>query len=115
MSSEAPLNCSVVGSTVVPHFLEERDHPWLRSLLEERERFVGRPQRELDARLRAPLPCEAPPGKKRLAIHALAGLAGSQRHGAVPPRQARSLVFREAARTPGPPRRSSLGWPLRSA
>ena len=37
------LNCRVAGSAVVPHFLAEHDHFWLRSLLEEYERFVGRP------------------------------------------------------------------------
>ena len=56
------LNYSVVGRTLVPHFLGEHDHPWLRVLLEEHERFVGQPQRELDARLREPLPCESPRG-----------------------------------------------------
>jgi predicted nuclease of restriction endonuclease-like RecB superfamily len=86
---------------VVPRFLEEHDHPWLRSLLDERERFVGRLQRELDARFREPLPSEGRPGKKGLAIHVLARLGRSQRDAAAPPRQARALVFGEAARTPG--------------
>jgi hypothetical protein len=52
---------------MVPHFLAAHDHPWLRCLLEEHERFVGRPHRELDARLRDPLPYESPPGKLKLA------------------------------------------------
>jgi len=98
---DARLNCSVVGDAVVPRFLEEHDHPWLRSLLDERERFVGRLQRELDARFREPLPSEGRPGKKGLAIHVLARLGRSQRDAAAPPRQARALVFGEAARTPG--------------
>src|SRR5437899_972075 len=34
---------SVTGTRVVPHFLAEHDHPWLRCLLEEHERFIGRP------------------------------------------------------------------------
>ena len=46
------LSYSVAGTVVVPHFLGEHDHPWLRTLLEEHERFIGRPQRELDGRLR---------------------------------------------------------------
>jgi hypothetical protein len=88
---------------VVPHFLGEQDHPWLRSLLEEYERFIGKPQRELEARLREPLPCESPPRKLRLAIQVLGRLRPSHRKTAVPPRRARALVFGEAARTPAPP------------
>jgi predicted nuclease of restriction endonuclease-like RecB superfamily len=100
---DALLNYSVVGDTVVPHFLGEHDHPWLRVLLEEHERFVGRPQRELDARLREPLPCESPPRKRKQATHVLARLRQSHRKAAVPPRRARALVFGEAARTPDRP------------
>ena len=99
MLPDALLNYSVVGNTVVPHFLGEHDHPWLRVLLEEHERFVGRPQRELDARLREPLPCESPPRKLRQATHVLTRLRQSQGQAAVPPRRARALVFGEAART----------------
>jgi hypothetical protein len=97
------LSYSVAGAVVVPHFLGEHDHPWLRSLLEEHERFIGRPQRELDARLREPLPGESPPGKRRLAIQVLAKLRTSLRQTSVPSRRARALVFGEAARTLAPP------------
>jgi predicted nuclease of restriction endonuclease-like RecB superfamily len=100
---DALLNYSVVGDLIVPHFLDEHDHPWLRALLDEHERFVGRPERELDARLRAPLPCESPPRKRKQATQVLARLRQSHREAAVPPRRARALVFAEAARTPGPP------------
>lgn len=88
---------------MVPHFLGERDHPWLRALLEEHERFIGKPQRALEARLREPLPCESPPRKLRLAIQVLGRLRPSQRKTAVAPRRARALVFGEAARAPAPP------------
>lgn len=88
---------------MVPHFLGEHDHPWLRSLLEEHERFIGRPQHELDTRLREPLPCESPPGKLKLAIQVLARLRrGHRTASVVPPRRARSLVFVEAARALDP-------------
>lgn len=98
------LNYRVAGAIVVPHFLGEHDHPWLRALLEEHERFVGRPQRELDARLREPLPCESPPNKLRLAIQVLARLRRGRRNtAAVSPRRVRALVFLEAARAPAPP------------
>jgi len=99
---DAPLSYRLVGSTVVPRFLVEADYPWLRTLLDERERFVGRPQREVDARLREPLMAEGPAGKKQLAVRVLAQLARSMRDAAVPPRQARRLVFGEAVRTASP-------------
>jgi predicted nuclease of restriction endonuclease-like RecB superfamily len=93
------VSYSVAGPLVVPHFLGEHDHPWLRALLEEHERFIGRSQRDLDARLHEPLPSESPPGKLKLAIHVLARLRRSHRSAAVvPPRRARALVFMEAAR-----------------
>ncbi len=93
------VSYSTAGTVVVPHFLLEHDHPWLRSLLEEHERFIGRPQRELDTRLREPLPCESPPAKLKLAVQVLARLRRGHRNAAVvPPRRARSLVFAEAAR-----------------
>jgi predicted nuclease of restriction endonuclease-like RecB superfamily len=92
---------SVTASRMVPHFLAEHDHPWLRCLLEEHERFIGRPRRDLDARLRDPLPCESPPGKLKLAIEVLTRLGRGRRNAAVvPPKRARALVFVEAARTP---------------
>jgi predicted nuclease of restriction endonuclease-like RecB superfamily len=98
------LSYSVVGTLVVPHFLGEHDHPWLQALLEEHDRFIGRPQRELEARLREPLPCQSPPNKLRLAIQVLARLRRGQGNTAmVPPRRARALVFAEAARAAAPP------------
>jgi predicted nuclease of restriction endonuclease-like RecB superfamily len=93
----------VAGAQVVPHFLGKHDQPWLRVLLEEHERFVGKPQRELEARLREPLPCESPPRKLRLALQVLGRLRPSHRNTAVPPQRARALVFVEAARTQAPP------------
>jgi hypothetical protein len=97
---DGPLSYSVVGRQVVPQFLGEHDHPWLRTLLEEHERFTGRPRRELEARLREPLPCEAPPRKLALAAQVMDRLQRSQPSAAVPPRLARTLVF---VRLPGRP------------
>jgi uncharacterized protein len=97
------LSYSVAGTVVIPHYLGEHDHPWLRVLLEEHERFIGRPQRELEVRLREPLPCESPPRKLRLAIQVLGRLRPRNRKSAVPPRRAREHVFGEAARTSAPP------------
>ena len=103
MLPDALLSYSVVGHLVVPRFLGEHDHPWLRALLEEHERFIGRPQRELEAHLREPLSCESPPTKLKQAIQVLARLRrGRDRRAVVPPRRARALVFAEAARTEQP-------------
>ena len=94
-------NCSVARALVVPHFLGEQDHPWLRSLLEEHERFIGRPQRDLEARLREPLSYESPPEKVKLAVDVLKRLQRNDRaSGVVPPKRARAMVFVEAARAP---------------
>jgi hypothetical protein len=98
LSFDVPLSYRLVGNTVVPRFLGEADHLWLRTLLDEHERFIGRPQRELDARLQQPLTPEGPAGKKQLAVRVLARLGRTAHDAAVPPRQARRLVFQEAAR-----------------
>ena len=97
------LSYSVAGSIVVPHFLGPQDHPWLRVLLEEHERFVGRAQRDLVARWREPLPCECPPVKLRLAAQVLSRLQRNHRiPSPVPPRQARALGFESAVRAQAP-------------
>jgi len=96
---EALLPCSIQGDVVLPHFLGEHDHVWLRVLLEEYARFVGRRQRELDEHLREPLPCASPAAKCRSAIHVLTRHWGSRRVATIPPRRARATVFVEAARS----------------
>jgi predicted nuclease of restriction endonuclease-like RecB superfamily len=102
--SDGLVSSSPAGPLVLPQFLGEHDHPWLHVLLEEHERFIGRPQRELDARLREPLPCASPPAKLRLAVQVLARLQRSRRpRSAVPPRRARELVFQAAARADSAP------------
>src|SRR5712691_3661774 len=93
------LRFSVHGDEVVPHFLLENDLPWLRALVDERERFVGRRMCELVERLREPLPCASPAGKRTLASHVLLRLRGIQRRSAVPARVARAKLFGEAARS----------------
>ena len=99
MLPEALLPCSIQGNVVLPHFLGEHDHVWLRVLLEEYARFVGRRQRELDEHLRQPLPCASPAAKRRIAIHVLTRHWGSRRPATIPPRRARATVFAEAARS----------------
>ena len=105
MLPEALLPCSIQGNVVLPHFLAEHDHVWLRVLLEEYARFVGRRQRELDEHLREPLPCASPAVKRRIAIHVLTRHWGSRRAATIPPRRARATVLprrRVRGRNPRP-------------
>jgi len=97
---EALLTVSHRDGMIVPHFLGAHDHPWLRSLLDEHARFRGRSRRELDERLRERLPCAAPAGKLRLALHVLRRLWPTDRPRGFPaPRLLRTAVFGEAARS----------------
>jgi uncharacterized protein len=94
---ECLLRHSVQRGVIVPHFLGENDHPWLRVLLDEVERYVGHPQRELEERLRDPAPRDGPPGKRALAVHVLRRLWGSRQQAPVPPKHARAALFGAAA------------------
>jgi hypothetical protein len=54
------------GAVVCPRYLDASDEPWLTALIQEYHRFAGKRRRELDARLREPLPVQAPrPGLQR--------------------------------------------------
>jgi len=99
--------CEVRGSEVIPHFLGDHDHPWLRVLIDEFHRFAGRPRRELDHRLQEPLPCKSPPGKRALAAHTLSRLCRERQHAPVKPRDARRALFRAGRKYQG---RSDVAW-----
>jgi predicted nuclease of restriction endonuclease-like RecB superfamily len=94
------LSTRVVGGTIVPHYLTERDHPWLHAVLDEYARFVGRKSTEFLDRMREPLPVAAPRAKLRVVCHLLEALARDPTSAAVPPREARWLAFRAAATRP---------------
>ena len=97
------LSCEFRGPAAIPRFLGEADRPWVRTLIDECERFSGRPVRELEARLRDPAP-GAPDDKRRLVAHLLLGLARSHLKSALPPREARAALFTTAGRFSGDPR-----------
>ena len=82
---------------VLPAFLDARDVPWLRVLVEEVDRFRARPARELLERLRQPLPCATPPFKLRAAIAVMLRLWKSELCAKVPPERARESLFCAAA------------------
>ena len=58
-----------------------------------------RPIYELEARLREPLPCASPEGKRRLAAHLIMRLFPAKVVAAVPPRDSRAALFGAAARS----------------
>ncbi len=94
------LSTRTDGESIVPHYLTERDHPWLRAVLDEHARFVGRRRSELSERMREPLPVRAPRAKLRVVSHLLDALGRDHTATAVPPREARWSTFRAATRRP---------------
>lgn len=98
---ERLISFSTRGDGVAPHFLGDHDRPWLRVLLEEAHRFVGRRRSDLEEHLAGELPCASPAAKRRIAAFVLRRLWGDRRGGGVAPRRVREAVFGEAARAPG--------------
>jgi len=89
---------------VLPDFLGPHDHPWLRALLDEFERFAGRPERALQDRLKEPLRRRSPVGRRRMAIHLLfSRCRATKRSSRAPhsPRRVRAAVFAESVRSSG--------------
>jgi len=87
----------IQGDAIVPAFLGTADLPWVRALIDERARFVGRPRRELAARLREPLPVASPPRRRALVAHVLDRLAQPRRRDGTSARDLRAEVFTAAA------------------
>jgi uncharacterized protein len=106
--AEKLIPARIERGTVLPFFLTARDHPWLGILMEEIDRFRGRPRRELAERLRAPLPCAAPFLKSRAAAAVLLRLWKAVEDAPVDPVLARESVFQAAAARPGAARESVL-------
>lgn len=86
--------------TISPAYLGEADHPWLRALLDERQRFVGRKRRDWKVRSSEPLPVEAPRAKLATALVVLDRLSQDRAAGGLPARKIRAVVFAESAREP---------------
>jgi hypothetical protein len=93
------LRFSVRGDAIVPHYLDERDHVWLRALVDEYERFVGRPRRALAERLRERIAGGGPAGKRALAIQVLDRVYGARTEAAASPVAVRAAVFAAAVRS----------------
>jgi uncharacterized protein len=95
----ARLSTQVGSDQLVLHYLTEKDHPWLRALIDEYERGVGSKQSDLLARLKEPLTTPAPKAKQRLAVAVLQRLTDARAKACVPPREARWLAFTAAAQS----------------
>jgi uncharacterized protein len=78
-------------------YLGPGDQVWLRALIEEFDRFAGRPERELRQRLAEPLPLPSPLLQRRAATAVLSRLWRSQVQAPLPPREIRRAVFDEMA------------------
>lgn len=86
------------GTELVPRWFGERDHGWLRALLDEHARHVGQRRAELAQRLSEPLSVRAPKAKLDLAVTVLDGLSRTRVVSSVKPRAVRAAVFGAAAR-----------------
>ena len=86
---------------VVPDYLGPHDYPWLRALLDEYDRFAGKPQRELERRLREPLTPAVPVFRLRRAVRVLDRASREQARPAVKPSTVREAAFTAAASRPG--------------
>ncbi len=96
------LSTRAEGDRIVPRYLTERDHPWLRALLDEYCRFEGQRRSDLAARLQEPLPSAAPKAKLRVAARVLDAMAKDRATSALPPAEARWRVFRAATTSEEP-------------
>jgi predicted nuclease of restriction endonuclease-like RecB superfamily len=103
---EAVIPARVDRGRILPAFLDERDQPWLHVLIDEVDRFRGRPLRELQQRLREPLPCATPHFKSRAAVRLLLRLGSAEITSEVSPAAAREKLFVEAAVQTDTPRGS---------
>jgi predicted nuclease of restriction endonuclease-like RecB superfamily len=85
-----------------PVFLDERDRPWLAVIIDEVNRFCGRPLHELQQCLREPWPCATPVFKVRAALHVLLRRWSAQLAADVTPSEAREALFLAAAEADKP-------------
>ncbi len=86
---------------ISPAYLNVADYPWLRALLDERERFVGKKRREWTERISEPLPIDPPRTKLTVALRVLDRLSQDQASSPLAPREIRAALFREAAKGEG--------------
>ena len=98
----ARLSSQLGGNQLVLHYLTEKDHAWLRALIDEYERGIGSKRSELFTRLKEPLATPAPRAKQRWAVEVLQRLTEGRAKAAIPPRDARWATFAAAATATAP-------------
>lgn len=86
-----------VEGQLLPRYLREPDHLWLRELLLAYERFVGRRRRHLDEHLHAPLPVPVGRHRLRLARRVLDRSWSTVAPAGLPPQEVRAAIFSAAA------------------
>lgn len=86
-----------------PQFLDGRDEPWVRSIINEYRRFEGKPSREWRQRLREPLPYYCPPAKLRYLVKAIDAIfAPRERLANKNIQELRQLLFQHSDSIPWP-------------
>jgi len=95
---------SVADGEVVPHYLRERDHVWLRNLLDAFQECAGRPRRDLEAHLRQCRFLREATARHHadLAVHVLLQLVGTRIDDRCLPPETRLELFTLAARMDPP-------------
>lgn len=97
MLPEAAIPFRLERGRILPGYLDARDLPWLRVLIEEVERFRSLPVAALRERLGQPLPCATPYFKRRAAIATLLALWRGKTSSRVEPAKVREALFLAAA------------------
>ncbi|MBU0754872.1 MAG: DUF790 family protein [Planctomycetes bacterium] len=97
MLPKSLIQHGIQGHAIQPHYLLEADYPWLYTLIELYESFIGRKRRELRLRLLEPLHRDVPVIKYRTAVQVLNHLSKDCCKSRVSPKKARSMVFEAAA------------------
>jgi predicted nuclease of restriction endonuclease-like RecB superfamily len=91
------LPLRIIEGQAIVGYVGEGDQTWLRALIDEFERHVGRPERELRQRLNEPLPLPSPFLQRRVATTVLSRLWRSTIRAPLAPREARRAVFDDMA------------------
>lgn len=99
MIPENLLRYTVSKGFLYPAYLDERDYPWLISLLDVAESYAGKARRDLAARLLEELPVASPLGKRKLAVYVLQRMMKNDSESRIPARKIRAAVFTAAAGT----------------
>ncbi|OGQ80090.1 MAG: hypothetical protein A2289_21625 [Deltaproteobacteria bacterium RIFOXYA12_FULL_58_15] len=97
MPNVSQLPTTIAGDAVRPDFLNHSDTPWIALLLEEVQRFEGKPRKLLDEHLRGGLPFAAPSSKLLLAQQTIRRLWRFDIEAAIAPHKARTRLFTAAA------------------